>query len=398
MISVTQALEQINQTTKLLLPETKALKDAFGAVLAANVYTPIDSPPFAQSAMDGYAVSLGTKNGTEGLAVQGIIAAGHKQENHLENDKAFRIFTGAPMPHGADTVLIQELITIFDGKIFWNATHAKKGANIRGQASQLAKGALAAPKGTKLGPGAIGFLASLGVTHVDVYRQPKIGILVTGDELVQPGNALHPGQIFESNGLTLQAALAEGGIAPTAIVHVADSQAETTSTLRNLIKTNDIVLVTGGISVGDFDFVHEALANNAVQQGFYKVAQKPGKPMYFGSKEHTLVFGLPGNPASVLTCFYVYVLPAIRKLRGQNFAANNMAVLPLQQSATKKDNLTQFMKARLTNTGVELLEGQESYKMHAFTAADALAILPAGRSEFALGDPISVLDLTKCWS
>ena len=157
------------------------------------------------------------------------------------------------------------------------------------------------------------------------------------------------------------------------------------------------MLITGGISVGDFDFVHQALVNNEVQQGFYKVQQKPGKPLYFGTKGNTLVFGLPGNPASVLTCFYIYVVPAIRKLRGQSFASSNTSERPLLQPAKKAEHLTQFLKAQITASGVDLLSGQESYKMNAFTDANSFAILPSGKSEFAVGEVISVIDLTTCW-
>jgi molybdopterin molybdotransferase len=398
MITVQEALELINQKATQLQGENTALQSAFGAVLAKEVYSPMDSPPFAQSAMDGYAVNFSDVNGTDGVALQGVIAAGDTRLHHLEKGKAYRIFTGALIPEGADTVIIQEHITVKNDLIYWDENLVKQGVNIRGQASQVAKGALAAGKGTRLTPGAIGFLASLGVTHVEVFRQPNIGILVTGDELVPPGKALNHGQIYESNGITLQAALAEGGIVPTSIVRARDNEKETTEAMRVLLETNDIVLVSGGISVGDFDFVHQALTNNQVQQGFYKVLQKPGKPLYFGTKGEKLIFGLPGNPASVLTCFYVYVLPAIRKMRGQTFTPNHVAELPLLQSFKKKEHLTQFMKAKVVNQTIEILTGQESYKMQAFTDADCLAILPAGRSEISVGETVSVIDLTKCWA
>lgn len=397
MVTVQEALQIIHDHAAELAPEKAALKNAFGAVLARDIHSPIDSPPFAQSAMDGYAVYFDDVNGEAGIEVQGVIAAGDTRMHTLEKGKAFRIFTGAPVPVGADTVIIQEHINIVDGKIYWDNPSVKQGTNIREQASQLAIGALAAEKGTRLTPGAIGFLASLGVTDIDVYRQPKVGILVTGDELVPPGNALSYGQIYESNSITLQAALAEGGISSISVKRARDDENETTEALRELLKINDVVLITGGISVGDFDFVHQALVNNEVQQGFYKVQQKPGKPLYFGTKGNTLVFGLPGNPASVLTCFYIYVVPAIRKLRGQSFASSNTSKRPLLQPAKKAEHLTQFLKARITASGVDLLSGQESYKMNAFTDANSFAILPSGKSEFAVGEVISVLDLTTCW-
>ena len=398
MITVQEALEIINQKVHSSRSEPTALQHAFGAVLASDIHSPIDSPPFAQSAMDGYAINFSGVNGTDGVVLQGVIPAGDTRHHLLEKGKAFRIFTGALIPEGVDTVIIQEHTTVKNDLIYWDENLVKQGANIRGQASQLAKGALAAEKGTRLTPGAVGFLASLGVTHVDVFRQPNIGILVTGDELVQAGNTLKQGQIYESNGITLQAALAEGGIMPTSVLRARDNEAETIAAMRDLLESNDIVLVSGGISVGDFDFVHQALTNNQVEQGFYKILQKPGKPLYFGTKDEKLVFGLPGNPASVLTCFYVYVLPAIRKMRGQTFTPNHVAELPLLQSIKKKEHLTQFMKAKVANQAVDLLTGQESYKMQAFTDANCLAVLPAGKIEFEAGEVVSVLDLTKCWS
>jgi molybdopterin molybdotransferase len=301
-----------------------------------------------------------------------------------------RIFTGAPIPPGADTVIQQEWIEADGDTIRMTSGVLKQGAHIRGKATQIRQGEEALTAGTLLTPGAIGFLANLGLATVPVYRRPVVDILVTGSELVKPGQELPPGHIYESNSHTLIAALLAEGITPRQVSHVRDDLDTFRDRFQEAARGADMVLITGGISVGDHDIVRQVFEEGGVHAHFYKVRQRPGKPLFFGQIGSTLVYALPGNPASVTSCFYQYVYPGLRKMQGFHAVFLERIRLPLKTGFTKKTGLTFFLKALVTDGSVLPLSGQLSYIMRSFAPANAVIMLEEDRAEYQEGEIVDV--------
>ena len=231
---------------------------------------------------------------------------------------------------------------------------------------------MALAKNTILSPGAIGFLAGIGITEVPVFPKPTVGIIITGNELQQPGKPLLFGQVYESNSQTLTAALQQLHINDVKTFWAADDLVIVKDVLQTALNQCDIVLLTGGVSVGDYDFVVEAARQCEVEMIFHKIKQRPGKPLYFGKIVNQLVFGLPGNPSSVLTCFYQYVLPAVQQL--SNFLPSGLKVLqvPINKNFTKAAGLTHFLKGYYDGEKVAILDAQESYRLSSFARANCL--------------------------
>jgi molybdopterin molybdotransferase len=265
----------------------------------------------------------------------------------------------------------------------------QRGSNVRSKGSDIGRGTLALDKETYLSPAAIGFLAGLGEQEVKVYPRPSVTIIVTGSELQQPGQPLGPGQVYESNSYTLHAALYQLGIKDFRIFWVDDHLDEVVAALTKALSLSDVVLLTGGISVGDYDYVLQATALCGVTQLFHKVAQRPGKPLYFGIKGSQPVFGLPGNPSSVLTCFYEYVVPALEGLSRRE-ALVKVLHLPLSKSIQKKEGLTYFIKGHSNTHSVAPLPAQESYRMSSFALANCLICLEAEGTSYPQGTLVEV--------
>jgi len=264
------------------------------------------------------------------------------------------------------------------------------GSNIRPAGSQLKKNEIALRKGHLLNPASIGFLASLGIDNIKVYTKPVISLIVTGDELVEPGKTLNPGKIYESNAPVLKSALEKEGVSKINILKSKDNFESVKKVFIKALATSDFVIFTGGISVGDYDFVGEVLKSEKVTKKFHGVKQKPGKPLYFGVKKDKFIFGLPGNPASVLMCFYEYVLPAIRKFQNRSDVNLPVLNLPLNNSANKKNSLTVFLKATADLKSVTVLEGQESYIMKSFAEANCFVVLNENDNNLAPGSLVEV--------
>lgn len=387
MVSVEQALKIIdNKVEEKRTSEVCSVHQALGKVLSCAVHSPINMPPFRQSAMDGYAVCL---QDTNTYTMVGEVKAGDAHQPDLVPGQAVRIFTGAMVPDSANAVVMQEKATrkddtvVFDGEIVENV-------NIRAEAEQIKQGEIAIEKGELLKPATLSFLQGLGITEVEVVKELSVGIVITGDELVDAGTTLEKGKIYESNGLMLQSALKEAGIEQAEIIRIKDDYEQTVSVLRKTVDTYDLVLISGGISVGEYDFSGKALEEIGVEQLFYKVRQKPGKPLFFGQKEETFVFSLPGNPAAALTCFYIYVLRAIHLLNGQNNNGLTQTKLPLEKAYKKKGDRAQFLKAGITNEGVELLNHQSSAMLRSFAHSNALVFIPETTSEIVAGEAVDV--------
>lgn len=389
MIAVADALKFIDENTNLGPKIVKSLKKAFGHILVENVLSPMNMPPFRQSSMDGYALQC-SDNDT--YKVIGEVQAGRATNNPLQQGEAIRIFTGARVPDDADTVVIQEH-TSCEADMLNIDKMPTAHSNIRPVGEQVQLGDLVLEEGILLNEAAIGFLAGLGIEEVSVYEPPKVGILVTGNELQQPGKPLTDGQIYESNAITLELALKRAGINQITVERVGDDLEETVIAIKKLLENCDLVLISGGISVGDYDFVQEALQKNGVQEVFYKVNQKPGKPLWFGKKGEKAVFGLPGNPGSSLTCFYVYVWPVLRKIRGVKSYQNEEKTAKLQTSIKNSFRKVLFLKATVVNGEASQLDGQASSMLKSFAICNALLIVPAEIEEMIPGGEINYIAL-----
>ncbi|TCD02522.1 molybdopterin molybdotransferase MoeA [Pedobacter psychroterrae] len=387
MISVEQAKKLIQEHTTALNPVQIQLSEAAGHTLAQDICASCDIPAFRQSSMDGYALKF-EENLAE-LCLAGEMAAGSDKENTINQGEAYRIFTGAALPNGADTVIMQEKVTIEGDRVFLNDPNLKAGINAREKGSEISTGEIAMTRGSQLTPAALGFLAGIGTTEVSVYPQPKIAIILTGNELQKPGLPLNFGQVYESNSYALKAALRQAGISSIEVLEAKDDLETLTEVLNATLKTNDMILLTGGVSVGDYDFVIQAAGNCGVKQIFHKVKQKPGKPLYFGTKQNQLIFGLPGNPSSVLSCFYNYVLPAIALLSNTTSKIQQIEA-QLTAAYQKPGGLTHFLKGRYDAGKATALGAQESYRLSSFAQANCLICLEEEKTDFKIGDKITV--------
>ena len=389
MIKVEEALTIIEANSAKMPAQQIAVSKALGYVLAEKVISPIHMPPFRQSAMDGYAFIHSIKHQYDIVSTS---QAGDHSNLKLNANEAVRIFTGAFVPDDADTVVMQEHVIANKNSILIAAMPAKS-ANIRPKGEQIAKDDIVFEAGTLMTPAAIGFLASLGITEIKVHKKPKVAVLVTGNELVKPGEKLKKGKIYESNSVMLQAALETIGIKKTKVYSVKDNLKATKKALKSILKKYDIVLISGGISVGDYDFVKEALLQNDVKELFYKINQKPGKPMFFGSKDETLVFALPGNPASSLTNFYIYVAPAIKSRIGFSEIHKTKVIRKLNSDLKNNTGKTLFLKAKYDETNVEVLDSQSSAMLNTFAVANSLLIVPENIEEYKKGQLVALLPI-----
>lgn len=387
MISVQEARQLILQNAVHAKPVLLHLAEANGCILSADVFARNDTPPFDQSAMDGYAFAFDSWDGKSELIIAGEIFAGSFSSDILESLEAIRIFTGAPLPIGADTVVMQEKVISSGKTITINDEGLVKGKNVRLCGSQTKKGETAMNAGRLLTPAGISFLASIGIDKVEVFSKPSIGIIVTGSELIGPGGVLTEGKIFESNSAGLVAALDQIKISAVPVVIVNDDKAAIEKAIGDQLQ-NDIIIITGGISVGDHDHVALALEACGVKKIFHNVKQKPGKPFYFGIIKDTMVFALPGNPAAVLTCFYEFIIPAISRFTKQEYFERRM--IPLAEDQKKRPGYTYFLKGKMNGDSVAVLPDQESYKMNSFAMADCLIELEPEKELYKKGEMVSV--------
>lgn len=388
-ISVTEARELIRKHVIPLIPAKVALIDAVGLVLSEDIYSKTDVPPFNQSSMDGYAVNFDSWIHLGKLKIEGEVPAGTSENKSLEVQNAVRIFTGAPVPDGADTVVMQEKVTLSAGSLIIEDENLVKGMNFRVKGSEITAGALALEKDTVMSPAAIGYLAGVGIKDINVYPAPSVSIILTGDELQNPGETLEHGQVYESNSFALNAALKQTGISKIQFFRSQDNLETLTGIIAEALYKSDVVLLTGGVSVGDYDFVVRAATANGIEQVFHKIRQKPGKPLYFGKKGRQIIFGLPGNPASVLNCFYEYVLPALGQMSGRKTLLKSLNVL-LKTALKKPAGLTQFLKGYYDGNSVIDLKAPESFRLSSFAKANCIIKMEEGKTEFAENELIEI--------
>jgi molybdopterin molybdotransferase len=394
MISVAEAKKQILQNSSPLQPIFIELENAVGFYLAEGLYAIDDIPAFNQSAMDGYACSIDAnsinENFTTKYTITDSIKAGADLQIDLQANQCVRIYTGAAVPDSANTVIMQEKTVRVNNQIQIVDDAVFIGKNIRPKGSELKTGDLLLQKNSFLNAASIGLLASAGLKKLPVYPKPRIAIITTGSELQTPGNDLKNGQIYEANSFALKAALKQMHVLTEFHIHVADNLEETTKAIEAALQVADIILITGGISVGDYDFVKEATSFCQVKPIFHKISQKPGKPLFYGIKNKQLIFGIPGNPAAVLTCFYEYVRIAINQLMGNPNHEFTKIQRPLANKFYKKLGVAVFLKGFYNEKEVRILGAQESYRLSSFATANCLIYLPEEITEVNQHDMVEV--------
>jgi molybdopterin molybdotransferase len=389
MISITDAKKIIEENSLTAAPVIVPLDAACGLVLAEDLFAGIDVPSFTQSSMDGYAFLYGGWEKGKRLHLSGEMAAGSNLVSKISPGEAVRIFTGAAVPQGADTVLMQEKSKLENGELVVEDDKLQAGENVRLKGAEIQKGSLALSKGSLLTPAAIGYLAGLGSGEVPVYPKPVISIIVTGNELQTPGQSLQYGQVYEVNSFSLAAALQQFGIGELNKYYCNDNLDMLTAILEQALSQSDLVLLTGGVSVGDYDFTIKAAEQCGVETLFHKIKQRPGKPIFFGKKQRKLVFGLPGNPASVLTCFYLYVIPVIERFMGKK-SPLKMVTAVSGSMVKKPTGITWFLKGYYEAGIAKTLDAQESYRLSSFARANCLIQLGEDLTVCNPGDPVDI--------
>jgi molybdopterin molybdotransferase len=373
--------------------ETVGLSDAAGRVLGESLHATSPIPGFDYSAMDGYAVATGdfSGDGPWTLPVVGESRTGKLAPDRMQGT-ACRIFTGAPIPAGADAVVMQEDVTRTDaGATF--ATRPRRGSNVRHAGEDLAAGALALASGARLGPGQLGLVASLDRGEVLVSRKPLVRIVCTGDELRAAGSPHRPGSIPESNGVALAAFVNQVGGHASVAAYARDDREETTRILRQALDESDLVLTVGGASVGDHDLVRPALEDAGAHLEFWKVRIKPGKPLVFGKRDAVAILGLPGNPVSALVTFALFGAPLIRALAGDAQPAPPNRTARLGHPVEQKPGRRSFYRAHLAGDVVNLVGNQASGNSASMALANCLLILPEDSAGAAAGSSVEVLVL-----
>nr|WP_315174158.1 gephyrin-like molybdotransferase Glp [uncultured Flavobacterium sp.] len=386
MITVSEAFSILQNNLSPLQEVDYPLIKARKQVLSQTLYSPINMPPFRQSSMDGYVVCL---HESLEYKIVGEIKAGDAESFVLQPGQAVKIFTGAPVPDTAQAMIPIEKVFV-DQTVLTLQAIPQLHENIRPIGEQIKMGDVALEEGTLLDAAAIGFLAALGVTTVPVYKKPRVGIVVTGNELLPPGTPLTYGKVYESNGVMLEAALLDAFYQEVTLYKVKDDFESTKKVLQEAIANHEVVLVSGGISVGDYDFVAQALQELQVRTLFHKVNQKPGKPLFVGTLHDKMIFALPGNPAACLTCFYVYVLPTLRTISGEVTQYDATKGKRLIHDLRVNNTRAQFLKAFISEDGVKVLSHQASSMLNSFSLANALVYVPEGNYELKKGEEVQV--------
>ncbi len=396
MISLEEAREEVLKNVEPGKPVPTPLGLARGHVLAEPVHSDIDLPPFNRSAMDGYAVlAADTAHAPVELAVTEDIPAGVTSAGRINSGQAAKIMTGAPVPDGADAVVMVEKTCPLEGNKIRIEEPVESGKNVAPQGQDIARGEVALETGARLGPEQIGILAMVGAARPMVFPRPRVSVLVTGDELI-PVEARPTGaQIRESNGHVLAAQLAGDGIVAKSLGIVADDRTELAQKLTVAMETSDVLILSGGVSMGDRDFVPPVLAELEAQVIFHKVAIKPGKPVLFAKKDHCRIFGLPGNPVSALVVYELLIRPALRKMVGWTEPLAPPQYATLRGRLPKIIGRRQFLPARLSDLSgmrvVELLPWHGSGDMISLAPMNALAVVPEKPGTAAEGDRLEVL-------
>ena len=395
MLSYEEALEKALTYTLPQRISTLPPAQSVDRFLADNVYTGHPLPYWDNSAMDGYAIRHEDLKTHTALSIIDEIAAGHQPHTKVLEGTCARIFTGAPMPEGADTVVIQENVDRHANKITVH-TFPPKGANVRKKGEEFSVGDCVAPVGTPVRVGLVGLFQALGITSIPVYTPPRIAIISTGDELVDRAQqqTLNLGQIWSSNNHTLSTAIENAGGIPIDCGIAKDNIHDTIQSFERALSQNpDLILSTGGVSVGDHDRVQEALLKVGGALDFWKVRLKPGKPLVLGNIQNIPFFGLPGNPVSALVSFWLFVYPLVRKAVGAKeiFLQSQTAILT--EDVYKRHSRAEFVRVKLSpdRQFAQKTGNQSSAWLSSIAHADGLVHIPADERGFSKGTSVPVL-------
>lgn len=390
MISVDEALAHLFALVDPLQTEAVDLREASGRVLSKNVSALRDQPPFAASTMDGYAIQHADATPGTTLTVIGEAAAGHGYDGTVAKGEALRIFTGAPLPSGADRIIIQEDVTRTDTSITLCDTLDEK-FHVRPAGADFQTGDLiAAPR--LLSASDIALLAAMNIALVPVTRKPVVAIIATGDELVQPGENPGPDQIIASNSYGLAALLEKHG-ATARLLPIARDNAPSLRLAFELATGADLIITIGGASVGDHDLVGDVAQDQGLERAFYKIAMRPGKPLMAGRLGDATMIGLPGNPVSAMVCGHIFVLPVIRKMLGLGATPNPHQTAVLATPVGPNGPRQHYMRAHHGPDGVTIFDRQDSALLTVLADANCLAVRPIGDSARASGEEIDIIPI-----
>jgi molybdopterin molybdotransferase len=388
LITLDEAIALVLEHALPLDPEVVPIGAALGRVLAEPALARTDLPPFPSSAMDGYAVRSGDTPGS--LRVAGRIAAGRPAEHSLAAGDAMAIATGGVVPEGADAVVPIEDVAEHDGYV--DVPEVPLGAHVRARGGDVREREEILSAGARLTPAHIGALAAAGIADVTCTRRPRGAVLATGSELRAPGEELRPGEIYEANGTLLAAAMRQEGAEVTTLEPVADDEVAHTDALARALAA-EVVVTSGGVSVGPHDLVRRVASELGVREVFWRVAVKPGKPISFGVRDRTLVFGLPGNPVSTLVGFELFVRPALRALAGERDPGPRWRSGRLARDVRQNAHRDELVRARARDEGLDPVGGQESHMIVRAAGADALVLVPRGSGTLVAGEPVRWLPL-----
>ncbi len=388
LLDVQTARDRVLAAVRRLDAEAVPLAHAAGRTLAVDVCAGGDVPPFTNSAMDGFAIRSGPAGRV--LQITGESRAGHPAQVAVTDHTAVRISTGAVLPDGADAVIMVER-TREDRATATVAldTDVQPGQNVRGAGEDMQSGTVVLAAGTVVDAAAVGIAAGAGVAAVSCGRRPRVAVLSTGDELVAPGAVLAPGQIHNSNALTLAALATQAGAEVVAVEHVSDAADATRASVAAALEACDVLVLSGGVSVGPHDHVKEALAACDVVEDFWRVALRPGKPTWFGTRRAQLVFGLPGNPVSAMVTFLLFARPALLALQGADPTARRVR-MPLAEAVGRTPGRDELVRVTFAGNVAVLTGPQGSHVLTSMRGADGLAHIPAGDGELVAGTVVDV--------
>lgn len=400
MLTVEQALSRVLAAVRPPLAERVPIDRALGRLLAESVRCPRDIPPWDNSAMDGFAVRSADLSEAARLRVLETIGAGKMPKERVVSGTCSRIMTGAPMPEGADAVVMVENTDGGVGEVVQVRVPVRPGENVRPKGDDVPLGALVLEPGYELDPPAVGLLSSLGLPSVMVAQRPRVAILSTGDEVVEAGFPVSDAQIWSSNTLSLIAQVREAGGEPIHCGIAPDSPDGLREALARC-KRADLVITTGGVSVGDFDYVKEVLGDEGASLDFWRVAMQPGKPLAFGWLGGVPLFGLPGNPVSCMVNFYQFVRPVLRSMLGDPRPYLPVIEAVLAGPIRKRPGRAMFSRVRL-DPGAERpratpVSNQSSGVLMSMVRADGLALLGAEQGDLAEGELVRVQVLRGSW-
>jgi molybdopterin molybdotransferase len=385
LLPVEDAQARLFALRKPLTSETIYFSQSLGRYLSQDVLAMRDQPAAPLSAMDGYAIRHADLPGP--WAITGEVAAGSVPAGPLNAGDAMRIFTGAMLPESADTVVMQEDVAVAGNRMTLSTGDTiKAGQHIRARASDFAAGSPLVAAGTRLTPGAIATAIMSGAAQLSVGARPRVAILTTGDELVQPGHTLAPGQIPDSNGTMLAAMLAGEPAEVSLPLHIRDDRTMLSRVLNDLARRHDVIVTVGGASVGDHDHVRGALDDAGGKLDFWKIAMKPGKPLIAGTLGDALLLGLPGNPSSAFVTATLFLIPLVRHLAGSRAPLPEIRRAPLAAPLGAGGNRRDYLRARLDGDRLTVFDGQDSGRTVPLAEANALVIREIGAPKRDAGE------------